>query len=150
MGIGDYMCVTLRGGAPWGFSLEEGEGETYTPFLVSQVDALLNLRASWWKSCAARFESRGWWVYLRILFRERNQTTTSSCGGRKLSSQRRIFVRVGRVLVRGSSGPLYGQGRGERESEGSDLLSLSRAEQPNPNPNPNPGKKPKQTPKLTC
>uniref|UniRef100_H3D179 Synaptopodin 2 n=1 Tax=Tetraodon nigroviridis TaxID=99883 RepID=H3D179_TETNG len=38
MGIGDYMCVTLRGGAPWGFTLKEGEGETYRPFLVSQVE----------------------------------------------------------------------------------------------------------------
>lgn len=37
MGIGDYMCVTLRGGAPWGFTLKEGEGETYRPLLVSQV-----------------------------------------------------------------------------------------------------------------
>ncbi|XP_041841727.1 synaptopodin-2 isoform X2 [Melanotaenia boesemani] len=38
MGTGDYICVTLRGGAPWGFSLEEERGETYTPFLVSQVE----------------------------------------------------------------------------------------------------------------
>ncbi|XP_074478927.1 uncharacterized protein synpo2a isoform X2 [Sebastes fasciatus] len=38
MGTGDYMCVTLRGGAPWGFTLREGEGDTYTPFIVSQVD----------------------------------------------------------------------------------------------------------------
>uniref|UniRef100_A0A8C2X2R0 Synaptopodin 2 n=1 Tax=Cyclopterus lumpus TaxID=8103 RepID=A0A8C2X2R0_CYCLU len=37
MGTGDYICVTLRGGAPWGFSLREGEGDTYRPFLVSQV-----------------------------------------------------------------------------------------------------------------
>lgn len=37
MGIGDYMCVTLRGGAPWGFTLKEGAGETYRPLLVSQV-----------------------------------------------------------------------------------------------------------------
>ena len=37
MGIGDYICLTLRGGAPWGFTLREGEGDTYRPFLVSQV-----------------------------------------------------------------------------------------------------------------
>lgn len=37
MGTGDYICVTLRGGAPWGFTLREGEGDTYRPFLVSQV-----------------------------------------------------------------------------------------------------------------
>lgn len=37
MGVGDYMCVTLRGGAPWGFTLTEGEGETYRPLVVSQV-----------------------------------------------------------------------------------------------------------------
>ncbi|XP_030578577.1 synaptopodin-2 [Archocentrus centrarchus] len=37
MGTGDYICVTLRGGAPWGFTLQEGEGDTYRPFLVSQV-----------------------------------------------------------------------------------------------------------------
>ncbi|XP_039996956.1 synaptopodin-2 isoform X2 [Xiphias gladius] len=38
MGTGDYICVTLRGGAPWGFSLREGEGDTYRPFLTSQVE----------------------------------------------------------------------------------------------------------------
>nr|XP_033507858.1 synaptopodin-2 [Epinephelus lanceolatus] len=38
MGTGDYICVTLRGGAPWGFTLREGEGDTYRPFLVSKVD----------------------------------------------------------------------------------------------------------------
>ncbi|KAK2899741.1 synaptopodin-2 isoform X2 [Channa argus] len=38
MGIGDYVCVTLRGGAPWGFTLREGEGDTYRPFLISQID----------------------------------------------------------------------------------------------------------------
>ncbi|XP_072232340.1 uncharacterized protein synpo2a isoform X1 [Leuresthes tenuis] len=38
MGTGDYICITLRGGAPWGFTLEEGEGDTYRPFLVSQVE----------------------------------------------------------------------------------------------------------------
>ncbi|XP_040037417.2 uncharacterized protein synpo2a isoform X2 [Gasterosteus aculeatus] len=38
MGTGDYICVTLRGGAPWGFSLREGEGDTSRPFLVSQVE----------------------------------------------------------------------------------------------------------------
>lgn len=37
MGTGDYICVTLRGGAPWGFALRVGEGDTYRPFLVSQV-----------------------------------------------------------------------------------------------------------------
>lgn len=43
MGIGDYMCVTLRGGAPWGFTLTEGQGDTYRPLLVSQV----RLSPSW-------------------------------------------------------------------------------------------------------
>ncbi|XP_068569530.1 synaptopodin-2 isoform X2 [Cebidichthys violaceus] len=38
MGTGDYICVTLRGGAPWGFSLREGDGDTYRPFLVSQAE----------------------------------------------------------------------------------------------------------------
>ncbi|XP_061566622.1 LOW QUALITY PROTEIN: synaptopodin-2 [Cololabis saira] len=38
MGTGDYICLTLRGAAPWGFSLQEGEGDTHTPFLVSQVE----------------------------------------------------------------------------------------------------------------
>lgn len=42
MGTGDYICVTLRGGAPWGFTLREGEGDTYRPFLVSQVS--INVR----------------------------------------------------------------------------------------------------------
>ncbi|CAL8241865.1 unnamed protein product [Merluccius merluccius] len=37
MGTGEYICVTLRGGAPWGFSVREGEGDTYTPFHVYQV-----------------------------------------------------------------------------------------------------------------
>ncbi|KAM3857404.1 synaptopodin-2 [Diretmus argenteus] len=37
MGTGDYICVTLRGGAPWGFTLREGEGDTYRPFQVFQV-----------------------------------------------------------------------------------------------------------------
>uniref|UniRef100_A0A665XFK5 Synaptopodin 2 n=1 Tax=Echeneis naucrates TaxID=173247 RepID=A0A665XFK5_ECHNA len=37
MGTGDYICVTLRGGAPWGFTLREGEGDTYRPLLISQV-----------------------------------------------------------------------------------------------------------------
>ncbi|XP_058479808.1 synaptopodin-2 isoform X2 [Solea solea] len=38
MGTGDYICVTVRGGAPWGFTLREGEGDTYRPFLISQVE----------------------------------------------------------------------------------------------------------------
>ncbi|XP_029382412.1 synaptopodin-2 isoform X2 [Echeneis naucrates] len=38
MGTGDYICVTLRGGAPWGFTLREGEGDTYRPLLISQVE----------------------------------------------------------------------------------------------------------------
>ncbi|KAM4714807.1 uncharacterized protein synpo2a isoform 2-T2 [Anableps anableps] len=38
MGTGDYICVTLRGGAPWGFSLREGEGDIYRPLLISQVE----------------------------------------------------------------------------------------------------------------
>uniref|UniRef100_A0A8D3C9A5 Synaptopodin 2 n=1 Tax=Scophthalmus maximus TaxID=52904 RepID=A0A8D3C9A5_SCOMX len=38
MGTGDYICVTLRGGAPWGFTLREGEGDTHRPFLISQVE----------------------------------------------------------------------------------------------------------------
>uniref|UniRef100_A0A3Q0RRU1 Synaptopodin 2 n=1 Tax=Amphilophus citrinellus TaxID=61819 RepID=A0A3Q0RRU1_AMPCI len=46
MGTGDYICVTLRGGAPWGFTLQEGEGDTYRPFLVSQVSAFLRHQSS--------------------------------------------------------------------------------------------------------
>ncbi|XP_041634727.1 synaptopodin-2 isoform X2 [Cheilinus undulatus] len=38
MGTGDYICVTLRGGAPWGFTLREGEGDTYRPLIVTQVE----------------------------------------------------------------------------------------------------------------
>ncbi|KAE8279049.1 Synaptopodin-2 Myopodin [Larimichthys crocea] len=38
MGTGDYICLTLRGNAPWGFTLREGEGDTYKPFFVSQVE----------------------------------------------------------------------------------------------------------------
>ncbi|TKS92805.1 Synaptopodin-2 Genethonin-2 [Collichthys lucidus] len=38
MGTGDYICLTLRGNAPWGFTLREGEGDTYKPFCVSQVE----------------------------------------------------------------------------------------------------------------
>ncbi|PWA27096.1 hypothetical protein CCH79_00011682 [Gambusia affinis] len=37
MGTGDYICVTLRGGAPWGFSLRQGEGDIYRPLLASQI-----------------------------------------------------------------------------------------------------------------
>lgn len=43
MGTGDYICVTLRGGAPWGFTLREGEGDTYRPFFVSQVSSYLSV-----------------------------------------------------------------------------------------------------------
>ncbi|CDQ71287.1 unnamed protein product [Oncorhynchus mykiss] len=38
MGTGDYICVTLRGGAPWGFSLCQGEGDAYRPLQVYQVE----------------------------------------------------------------------------------------------------------------
>ncbi|XP_007560028.1 synaptopodin-2 isoform X2 [Poecilia formosa] len=38
MGTGDYICVTLRGGAPWGFILRQGEGDIYRPLLASQVE----------------------------------------------------------------------------------------------------------------
>ncbi|CAL9694913.1 unnamed protein product [Knipowitschia caucasica] len=39
MGFGDYICVTLRSdGAPWGFSVAHGEGDTYRPLVVSQVE----------------------------------------------------------------------------------------------------------------
>ncbi|XP_075999984.1 uncharacterized protein synpo2a isoform X2 [Genypterus blacodes] len=38
MGTGDYMCVTLQGGAPWGFTLQEGEVDTYIPLHVIQVE----------------------------------------------------------------------------------------------------------------
>ncbi|KAI1883448.1 hypothetical protein AGOR_G00231550 [Albula goreensis] len=38
MGTGEYICITVRGGAPWGFSLQ-GEGEDpHEPRRVSQVD----------------------------------------------------------------------------------------------------------------
>uniref|UniRef100_A0A3Q3ILS7 PDZ domain-containing protein n=1 Tax=Monopterus albus TaxID=43700 RepID=A0A3Q3ILS7_MONAL len=36
MGTGNYICVTLLGGAPWGFTLREEEGDTYRPLLISQ------------------------------------------------------------------------------------------------------------------
>ncbi|XP_053716401.1 synaptopodin-2 [Synchiropus splendidus] len=38
MGAGDYMCFTLHGGAPWGFSLRIGDVNPFQTFLVSQVD----------------------------------------------------------------------------------------------------------------
>lgn len=38
MGVGDYVCVTLRGGAPWGFTIAQGEGDTYRPLVVSKVE----------------------------------------------------------------------------------------------------------------
>ncbi|XP_061101179.1 synaptopodin-2-like [Conger conger] len=37
MGTGDYLCITVRGGAPWGFSLRQGN-ELHHPLLVCQVD----------------------------------------------------------------------------------------------------------------
>ncbi|XP_061816914.1 uncharacterized protein synpo2a [Nerophis lumbriciformis] len=36
MGTGEYMCITLEGGAPWGFSLEERQGGA--PLMVSKVE----------------------------------------------------------------------------------------------------------------
>ncbi|XP_051934270.1 synaptopodin-2 isoform X2 [Hippocampus zosterae] len=38
MGTGDYICITLHGDGPWGFTLQEGVGDTDTPLLVSQVE----------------------------------------------------------------------------------------------------------------
>uniref|UniRef100_A0A3Q2Y2R2 PDZ domain-containing protein n=1 Tax=Hippocampus comes TaxID=109280 RepID=A0A3Q2Y2R2_HIPCM len=38
MGTGDYICITLHGDGPWGFTLEEGVGDTDTPLLVSQLE----------------------------------------------------------------------------------------------------------------
>ncbi|XP_035639404.1 synaptopodin-2-like isoform X2 [Oncorhynchus keta] len=38
MGTGDYICVTVHGGAPWGFSLREGEGDDYRRLQVYQVE----------------------------------------------------------------------------------------------------------------
>nr|XP_046184252.1 synaptopodin-2-like isoform X1 [Oncorhynchus gorbuscha] len=38
MGTGDYICVTVHGGAPWGFSLREGEGDAYRRLQVYQVE----------------------------------------------------------------------------------------------------------------
>ncbi|KAJ8336175.1 hypothetical protein SKAU_G00395180 [Synaphobranchus kaupii] len=38
MGTGDYLCITVRGGAPWGFSLRQGS-ELHHPLLVCQVDS---------------------------------------------------------------------------------------------------------------
>ncbi|KAG5848143.1 hypothetical protein ANANG_G00095270 [Anguilla anguilla] len=37
MGTGDYLCITVRGGAPWGFGLRQGD-ELHHPLLVCQVD----------------------------------------------------------------------------------------------------------------
>ena len=42
MGPGEYICVTLRGRAPWGFGVREGDGDTYTPFQVYQVGTFHN------------------------------------------------------------------------------------------------------------
>lgn len=42
MGTGDYICLTLRGSAPWGFTLRESQGDTYRPLLVSQVSFILS------------------------------------------------------------------------------------------------------------
>ncbi|XP_034020575.1 synaptopodin-2 isoform X2 [Thalassophryne amazonica] len=38
MGTGEYVCVTLRGGAPWGFTLREGEGDACRSIQVHQVE----------------------------------------------------------------------------------------------------------------
>lgn len=38
MGTGDYICITVRGGAPWGFRLREGEGDNYRYLQVFQVE----------------------------------------------------------------------------------------------------------------
>ncbi|KAJ8008273.1 hypothetical protein DPEC_G00103090 [Dallia pectoralis] len=37
MGTGDYICVTVHGCAPWGFTLREGVGDSYRPLQVYQV-----------------------------------------------------------------------------------------------------------------
>ncbi|XP_035283525.1 synaptopodin-2 [Anguilla anguilla] len=34
----DYICITVRGGAPWGFSLQGGGGDLHEPLRVSRVD----------------------------------------------------------------------------------------------------------------
>ncbi|XP_077598588.1 uncharacterized protein synpo2a isoform X2 [Stigmatopora nigra] len=36
---GDYVCVTLQGGGPWGFTLEECQGDSDAPILLSKVEA---------------------------------------------------------------------------------------------------------------
>ncbi|XP_057711100.1 synaptopodin-2 isoform X2 [Corythoichthys intestinalis] len=39
MRTGDYVCITLQGGGPWGFTLEEGpDTDTDAPLLVSKVE----------------------------------------------------------------------------------------------------------------
>ncbi|KAJ8247748.1 hypothetical protein GJAV_G00249830 [Gymnothorax javanicus] len=38
MGTGDYLCITAHGGAPWGFTLRQGN-ELHHPFIVCQVDS---------------------------------------------------------------------------------------------------------------
>lgn len=76
----------------------------------------------WFKSPSCQF-------LLPFFHREgekKKKQNNNKSGGRKISSERCIFVRVGRVLERGSSGPLYGQGRERVWSWGQrDLLSLS-------------------------
>lgn len=160
MGTGDYICVTLRGGAPWGFTLREGEGDTYRPFLVSQVSICLsvclcvkltNIKVLIWNrgfllpvSHCKYVKNRLMKVLLIILWRSYKISkigpraphvwyhfllisfwvipckplTETLTGGEFIRSgaRRCIFVCVGHVLVRDSSGPLYGQGQ-ERERE---------------------------------
>ncbi|XP_077355239.1 synaptopodin-2 isoform X2 [Festucalex cinctus] len=38
MRTGDFVCITLQGGAPWGFALDGGQRDTDAPLLVSQVE----------------------------------------------------------------------------------------------------------------
>lgn len=175
MGTGDYICVTLRGGAPWGFTLREGEGDTYRPFLVSQVSICLsvclcvkltNIKVLIWNrgfllpvSHCKYVKNRRMKVLFIILWGSYNISkigpraphvwyqfllisfwvipckplTETLTGGEFIRSgaRRCIFVCVGHVLVRDSSGPLYGQGQErerERECEGwgqCGLLSLT-------------------------
>lgn len=165
MGTGDYICVTLRGGAPWGLTLREGEGDTYRPLLVSQVcmracvggcfnttwagsclSNLMLVRLQRWinslmKVCGHVVEILEKFLFLQSLdsfflrweIQQENRKKQKNRDFKKSEIwwERAvcccIFVRVGCVLVRDSSAPLYGQGHDRVWSSGQyDLFSVTK------------------------
>lgn len=165
MGTGDYICVTLRGGAPWGLTLREGEGDTYRPLLVSQVcmracvggcfnttwagsclSNLMLVRLQRWinslmKVCGHVVEILEKFLFLQshdsfFLRWEIQQENRKKQKNRDFKKSEIwweravcccIFVRVGCVLVRDSSAPLYGQGHDRVWSSGQyDLFSVTK------------------------